>query len=260
MTQELLSKDDDIDLPIVDPSKDYLKELVGEGKKFKTPEDLAKGKFEADQMVEILKRRSDEFREEYLKERQRNTTQDKLEEVPKQLTKKQIEGKLPEADETNNQSKFDPKQLESLVSNQIREYEMTRQQTSNFNMVKDKLQQRYGTNYKTAVQKQIDELGINAEELDHMARKQPKVLLRTLGLDKEPETNLFQSPPRNQQRSDSFAPTGSQKRTWSYYQNLKKTNKDLYLDRNTAIQMQRDAIELGDAFRDGDYYVRGLHE
>jgi len=120
--------------------------------------------------------------------------------------------------------------------------------------VKDKLQQRYGANYKATVAKQIEELEISETELNDMARKQPKVLLKTLGLDKEPEQQQFQTPPRST-RSDNFKPTSQEERTWAWYQNLKKTDPQAWFDRKTAIQMQEDAIRLGDKFRDGDYYA-----
>ena len=93
-----------------------------------------------------------------------------------------------------------------------------------------------------------------------MARKRPKALLKILGVDREPRQDSFQSPPQNQRRSDGFAPRGAQKRTWAYYQELKKANPQLYFDPKIAVQMQKDAIELGEVFRDGDYYRTGVHE
>src|SRR5688572_2981716 len=45
-------------------TKNYFDELVGEGRKFKTQEDLARAKFESDQYIETMKMRMDEFRDE----------------------------------------------------------------------------------------------------------------------------------------------------------------------------------------------------
>jgi hypothetical protein len=50
-------------------------------------------------------------------------------------------------------------------------------------------------------------------------------------------------------RSDSFAPK-SDKRTYSYYENMRKTNPNLYLDPKISIQMDKDAQALGEAFFD----------
>ena len=250
MTDNLLDKTDDDNLPEADPNKDYLTELVGEGRKFKDQQALAKSKYEADQYIEILKRRLDEGRAAFLKEREENTTKASLEELTKRIEERLKSNAETEVKSETNQ--FDPKQIESLVTTKLLEHEVTRTETNNFNLVKGKLQQRYGENYKEALGKQIEELDMTEATLNEMARRQPKVLLRTLGLDKDSEQQQFQSPPRGQ-RSNAFTPSGPAKRTWSYYQNLKKTKPDIWFDRSTAIQMQKDAIELGEAFQDGDY-------
>jgi len=89
MTQEenlMADQPDTIDT--IDPSKNYLAELVGEGKKFKTQEDLARGKAESDAYIKILEKRSDELRNDYLKLRDDYSSRAKLEEVVDQLTKR----------------------------------------------------------------------------------------------------------------------------------------------------------------------------
>lgn len=251
----LLSNDNDTDVVEVDPDKNYLTELVGEGKKFKTPEDLARGKYEADQYVEILKRRQDEMRTDYLKVSEENKTRAALEDLIKEIKIQQQTSN--DEPQVKDEKPFDPKLIESLVSTKIQEHELSKRQEDNFNLVKGKLQARYGNQYKSAVANQIEELGITETELNEMARKQPKVLIRTLGLDKEaPRTDPFQTPPRSNSNT-GFKPSGTQKRTWSYYQNLRKNDPQAWFDRKTAIQMQQDAIELGEAFKDGDYNAYG---
>jgi hypothetical protein len=41
---------------------------------------------------------------------------------------------------------------------------------------------------------------------------------------------------------------------------MKKKDPMAWLDKKTAIQMQEDAIRMGDKFYDGDYFKAGLHE
>src|SRR6266700_391496 len=101
------------DLPNVDPDKDYFKELVGEGKKFKSPEDLARGKFESDQFIEILKKRQDEMRADYLKLREDNTAKAKLEDLIDQLSKKNLASNEDTEVKEEKQPEID---IESLVS------------------------------------------------------------------------------------------------------------------------------------------------
>ena len=85
MNETLLSGDQ---TPQIDPNKDYLAELVGEGKKFKTDKDLARGKYEADLYVKTLERQLDELRNDHLKLREDYTARAKLEELLGQLEAK----------------------------------------------------------------------------------------------------------------------------------------------------------------------------
>ena len=73
-----------------------------------------------------------------------------------------------------------------------------------------------------------------------------------MGLDQQPMIDTFQAPPRATQRSDSFAPK-STKRTWSYYQDLKKSDPKAYNNPKTIVQMHKDYAELGSTFEDGDF-------
>ncbi len=246
--------EDNTEEVFVDPSKDYLKELVGDGKKFKTVEELARGKYEADLYVETLKRRQDQIREDYLKLDTDYKARAKLEELIDQLSNRQnqssnddtiVNDKIP-------QPSFKPEDIESLVSNQILKNETTKKQSDNFNLVRDKMKERYGSNYQNVIKEQIQDLGITVDELNDMARKSPKVILKTLGLDEEVTRDPFQAPPRSQQRTDQFGHK-ARERTWSYYQDLKRDDPKAYWSKDIAVQMHNDAIRLGEAFKDGDY-------
>ena len=249
---------EDLDGPEdVDPSKNYLEELVGEGKKFKTPEELARGKYESDTYIKFLERGRDELRNDYLKLRDEYNSRAKLEELIDQLKQQQLaSNENTQTVNEDNQPKFDPSQIESLVSSKIQEHELTKRQQENFNLVKDKLQQRYGSKYQDVVSRQIADLGITEADLNDMARKQPKVLIRTLGLDQEPARETFQGPPRSNQRSDSFAPT-VQKRTWAYYEKMRKDEPKRYYDAKTQVQMHQDMANLGEEFKDGTWHNLG---
>jgi len=254
MTENLLENADD--QPQHDPNKDYLTELVGEGKKFKDVKSLAEGKFQSDSYIKVLEKRLDEMRGDYLKMREENTARANLQDLVTELRKSQASTETPPA---NADQPNQPIDVEAIVSTKLQQYELEKKRQENFNLVKDELQKRYGSNYKQTVKNQLDDLGLTEEDLNDMARKQPKALLRTLGLDK-PVQQDYSAPPRNQQRRDNFAPTGTKERTWSYYQELRRKDPLAWSDRKTAVQMQEDAIALGDKFYDGNFYVQGLHD
>jgi hypothetical protein len=89
------------------------------------------------------------------------------------------------------------------------------------------------------------------DDVNALGRKSPEAFFKLMGLD-ETRSDTFQAPPRSNTRDSSFAPN-QQKRTWSYYQNLKAKDKALYYSPKIFNQMLRDAEDLGDAFKDGDY-------
>jgi len=259
MTTNLL--DDQNQDPGIDETKSYLEQLVGENKKFKDAEALAKGKYLADKMVDFKNSEYDVLRSDYLKLREDYNSRAKLEEVADQMTKLLQQSNHDNTlnvkdDDSRSQDKpvFDPEQVKSLVASQYQEIELAKTQDTNFNLVKEKLQQRYGSNYKDVVKQHIDELGITEERLNRMAREEPKVLIRTLGLDQETPRESFQAPPKSNQRSDSFAPS-FQKRTWAYYQNMRKNDPTLYTDPKTQLQLMQDKAALGSEFEDGDWHA-----
>jgi hypothetical protein len=250
MTENLFNAQD----PTVDPNKNYIEELVGEGKKFKSVEDLARGKFESDLYIKTLESRSDELRNDYLKLREENMAAASLRELVDQLTKERQQ--LASSDSTNNAKEdtkpaINPDELKSLVSNTVQEIELNKRQQENYKSVVAKLTEHFGDNYQSALKKHIEELDLTEDDVNRMARTNPKVLFRTLGIDRPTISQSFQSPPRSDRRSDNFI-SGSTKRTWSYYQKMKAENPKLYNDQKTTVQMHKDAVELGDSFFDTD--------
>lgn len=256
MTDTLLTGEDNT--PTLDPDKDYLQELVGENKKFKTDKDLAKGKYESDLYIKTLEKRLDEMRSDYLKMREDNAARAKLEELVDQLgnhNKQPTSSNAPTLvnEGLKEKSGIDMKEFDSLVDSKLLSYERQKKQTENFDGVKSKLREAWGNNYTSILKDKMVELNLTEEFVNDLAKNHPTVLYKTLELDQRKQES-FQAPPRPTQRTDNFAPTGN-KRTWSYYQNLKKTNPDLYWNPKTTSQMHLDAQTLGTAFEDGDFHT-----
>lgn len=255
MTYNLLA--DSNDSPT--PPQSFQAELVGEGKKFKDVESLAKGKWESDVYIKQMEARMDELRNDYLKLREEATAGSKLQDLIDRLEKgQQHQGEQnPNANDGQNMPAIKPEQLESLVSEQYQKLRASEKQQENYNVVKEKLVERFGPNYKAAFQQQINDLGITEDYANELALKSPKVFLKTFGLDQAPNRENFQAPPRSDQRKDSFSPTGSAKRTWAYYQEMKKNNPKAYYDPKTLVQIVKDAEDLGEEFGDGDWDAWG---
>jgi len=245
------TEDDNVE---VDPNKKYFEELVGDGKKFKSTEDLARGKYESDSYIRILEKRLDEMRNDHIRLRDDYNSRARLEELVDQLKNPQLASSAnnQNANEDTDQPKYNPKDVEDMVLNKIEERENSKRQGENLTIVRNKLTERFGKNYQNVLKEQAETLGLSPDDLNALARKSPNAFLRTLGLDRQEVVDNFQTPPRSREFSGSFKPT-VQKRTWAYYQNMKKENPSLYQKPETAVQMQQDYIQLGDEFEDGDF-------
>lgn len=246
--------DQNDDTPQLDQSKNYLEELVGEGKKFKTIEDLARGKAESDLYIQTVNRRSDELREDYLKLREEATAQAKLQELIDRLDNSQNR-QPPQTPVENLQREpsFDPTKLPSLIREELVKSKLEDKQSTNFSEVQKKLKEQFGNNYQTVLQDKMNNLDLTLEDINSLARKSPTAFFNTLGLNQTTQQNLM-SPPRSSQ-SSGFSPKTNEKRTWSYYENLRKADPKLYYDPKIANQMHDDAIALGNEFQDGDFHA-----
>lgn len=247
------------DLPQIDENKNYLTELVGEGKKFPSNEELAKGKWHSDQMIALQNKRLDELQAYTLELRKENTAKANLADYVDKLVKLQsTSNEHTQVNEDNQQPAFKPEDIENLISTRLQSHETQKKATENLNSFKAKLTERFGTN-EAALNQQIESLGLDKEDLVTLAKKSPNAAIQMLGLNQK-SGESFQSPPTSGKRSDNFAPSSAKKRSWTYYQEQKKTNKDWLYDRKFMNDMAKDAVELGDAFYDGDFYSPGVHE
>lgn len=251
MTPNLLDQTEEDQIKI-DESKNYLEELVGPGKKFATAEDMAKGKYLADEVIKVKDHRYDVLLEDYKKVRDENIAGPKLQELIdkndallQQLTTRQ---NTPSSNE-DNKAAYDPKQVESLVSSTYQRMKQTEEEERNFNLVSNKLKEHLGTNYKNVLKEQADALGLTDDDVNSMARRNPNLFIKTFDLNVQRNNQSFQTPPRSDMRSDNFAPRSPEKRNWAYYLDLKKKNPDAW-DKATRIQMDKDALALGKTFYD----------
>lgn len=231
--------------PQIDESKSYLPDLVGEGKKFKDTEALAKGKAFADAMIEFQNKQMDELRADYKKLREEHMAGKSLQELIDQMKSQppNSDHKPPEV-KPEDRPVFNPDEVISLFDKRFDERETARRQENNFKQVRDKLTERYGNNHAAVLKKQIDDLGMTVAEADQMARSNPKLFERTFGLDVQHQSS-FDNLPRGTYRPEM---SNQPKRDYEYYRSMRKTDPDNYWSPKIQMQMHEDAQRLGDAF------------
>lgn len=242
--------------------EDYWEELTGPGKKFDRTkyadekalyQAIARGKYEADATVDSRNRENEQLRKDYLQLDAEYKAGPKLQEMIDQMLQKRLDNDRTKDQQVNDKPELDLTKVDAIFDDKFNKREQLRRENENWRTVENKLKERWGSNYPNILRQQVEELGETPEFVNNLAKRNPQLFLRTFGLDREPVKETFEAPLPNRMRNDSFAPQGGVKRTWTYYQKLKKDNPRQYLHPKTQDQMQKDAIAYGEDFNDGDF-------
>jgi adenosyl cobinamide kinase/adenosyl cobinamide phosphate guanylyltransferase len=221
-----------------DDNVDYLAELVGDGKKFRTVEDLAKGKAESDRYIATLTAQLDEARTE----------------VQKRIALEELKTAILERDNNNNQLTpgqpeqkpvVDADSIEELVNKKLTEAEATKIRNANEAAVADKLTSVWGENAKVELARAGAAIGMSLKELQEIGQRNPQALFKLIGVGNQPVANGG-AVPRSSERSGNDNLNGE--RTKAYYDKLKASNPKAYWDKRNQIQMNKDAMRLKERF------------
>lgn len=238
------------------PDKDYFSELVGEGKKFKTPEDLAKGKAQSDAFIEQLKQEQAGLRadlENAITElKSRKSVEELMDRIQSSTTgtSTNSNGNTNTSDGDNNPPAFDPSKLDEIVEARLNKRETERAHQNNLLQVKTALQNQYGENYVTKLTETAEDLGLTKEALNAMAATQPKAFLKLMGVGNEQKApaprqgDLFAPPVSSQ----NFVPTANNEKNFSHYEQLRKSDPTKYWSPQVQNEMFQAASRLGDRF------------
>lgn len=231
----------------IDQNQDYLEVLVGEGKKFKTPQELARGKAEADLYIERLKEEAEALRKDL-------AARKRLEDVVDLLSKPS--GNTPPDQSQNNhngneQHRSDatpPQDIGKLVEDALSKRDLENRQSANISEVKRTLQTAWGDSFATKVASQAEALGVTKEFLNNLAANQPKAFYKLVGLGEQAKGPDLFTAPTSQVNSGSFQPSTGNVRNKAYYDKMRKDTPSEYKRTATQVQMHKDAIALGDRF------------
>jgi len=254
-TDDLFSDLND-DSTNLDPTKQYVEELVGEGKKFKTVEDLARGKLESDRFIEQLKSETEGLRNDL---RTRMTLEELLTTMNSEKTTPPVGTEATpllgdEGHGFKDTASLKSEDIEALINRRLQEVERTRIESTNLETVKKQLQVAFGSEYSLKLKQVADDMGLTPEYLTQMAKTTPAVLLKLVGVETSstqkgtlPRTSL--STVSSSLNSGSLPRDLGSTRNKSYYDNIRKTDPHLYWTPKIQNEIHRLAAELGDNFR-----------
>lgn len=225
------------------PNTNPLEELVGEGKKFQTVEQLASAKLEADRTIQARNEELERHREEIRRQAEeieafKRQPREPLAQEPPRVADRPVE------DEPN-------KDLASRIREEIRQAQEEDIQNQNIRTVAVKLSEVYGSSDKAreVVAAKASELGLSVEFLQSVAAKSPKAFFTQLGL-----TDVTSQPPaasRSDVNTVALGNTSSsapKQGSYKSYEQLRQDNPKRYFSAEIQNQMFADAKRLGDAF------------
>lgn len=212
---------------------------------------MAFGKLEADRTIEIRNRTEDQLRNDYKKLREEYNAGPSLKETLDQYFASTKAQQTPDNTPAGNdsQSVFDENKAQSLFKNLYQQTKAEEQAQANVKLVESKLKEAYGEDYSRSLKQKVSELGLTEDFVNGLAATHPQVLFKTLELDRKPG-ETFQAPAASTRQID---PSTGKKRTWSYYDKMRKENPTQYHDPKTKAQMQKDYAALGKEFEDGTW-------
>lgn len=157
-----------------------LSDLVGEGKKFATVEDLAKGKLESDRFIAQLQEELKGLRDASQRDHNAATN---LAALQNEIASLKAKTNSPPEPSPNTKGELTQGQLEELVANAITKKEQERTVAQNIAMAQSQLVKAYGSTEKAQEMLSVKaaEIGMSVPDLRAIAAKSPTAFLQIIG-------------------------------------------------------------------------------
>jgi hypothetical protein len=223
-------------------SDDPIEALVGEGKKFKDIQSLAKGKLDSDKHIHNLESELAGLREELEQRISLEQFLDRLEQTPE--PKKDEPTKTPQEGQSVTQEDI-TKTVKQILST---EKDVSTRQ-SNVDFVKQQLEKAWGKDYQAKLKEISDEAG-GQGFLESVAETNPKAFLKLVGVGTQVQNQQVNTddvtPPRSQ--VSSFIPSNSNKQNYASFEKMRKEDPKRYWSAANQLQMHKIAEDMGDSF------------
>ncbi len=233
----------------------YLETLVGDGKKYKTIEDLAKGYANLEPHADSVKRELSELRAEL---EDRLNVKALLEETRRHAAPPLVQQ---ESTRQDTQPARDPALSDEELVARIQEVTKAEKEqelrTRNVQSVAEHLISVLGSQEKAneVVNAKAVELGVPVSWLQDMAAKSPKAFFTTVGVDSAPKPTG--TAPQGQVNTAALGANASnpgvKPGTYRYYRELQTVDPKRYFTPKVQNQMMKDALDA--AARGENFYL-----
>lgn len=230
------------------PQESYLQKLVeAKGENWKDPEVLAKGKLEADGYIKTLEEQLAQMREDLKKQEYKEQVLEQLQNKAADTTaaKNGVPNNNGSVEGQNTTGNLSEEDLKSLVEKTLSQREKENLVKQNLAQVDKALEDSFGTEAMAVVQKKAQELGVSLERMKDIAAESPNAFFALIG---EKPRQPFNPMIQGSVRTEGVNMQASTERNWSYYQKLRRENKNLYYTPKVQQQLMEDKMRLGDNF------------
>lgn len=217
-----------------------LEQLVGDGKKYKDAEALAKSRIAADNHIAKLEREQAELR----KEMENRLSLEEFLDQQKQLVARGTDDNHQE-ERTENVEGLTKEQVADLVRSAITKEKTEATQNENFEYVRSELTKVYGDNFADKISRRATQLRMSKEVLNAMALNHPHAFLELMKPQGTQQVDNV-TPPNSSVR----VPTGPTGKGKSYYDNLRKTDFRKWMSPEIQNEMDKASQRMGAAFFD----------
>ena len=189
MTDSILPPDQGTPAPQpIPPEKKILDDLVGEGKKYKDPEILARAALEKDRFIEQLKSETSGLRAELAQAV-------RLLEIKETLEKP--EPPAPVTTPTEGvQKTVQPEEIQKIVQDALLQDRTESVKARNRSEVVAELTKLYGTDYPAVLREKLKSLDMTEKDANELAAVKPKALLALVKKEEVVKDDVF-APPRS---------------------------------------------------------------
>jgi len=230
--------------------ENVLETLVGDGKKFKDAEALAKGKLESDRHIQQIQRENAAIRERLkgLEDelQERVTLQDFIEEI-RQTPLQRNDGTPPVQPHQEVTPSPTPVDIKKMIDEELQQQQRRKQITENVSAVKAELTKTWGKDFSQKLSERAKELNLSQEFLGSVAETSPKAFLELVGA-KPRQANPEQDVPPRTSINTGLNLESSGVRNQAYYDKLKKADPNFHKNERLVAQMHRDAQRMGESF------------
>lgn len=201
-------------------AENLVEQLVGQGKKFATVEDLAKGKTEADKFITQLQAENKQLRETTLN---KSEVDERFNDVLKRIDE-QAQSKAQGKETT---STVGATEIAAIVRSQLTQAEQERTATQNVSIANDKILAQYGDKAGEFLESKAKELNLSKQDLKLISAKSPSAFLSLVGVEK-PAATVTVTATKGSVNTESNFNQDTKVGTWEYFQDLRRKNPTEY--------------------------------